>query len=321
MYMDFEDLYKNLDSLQEKKEKIIKCCDNVSNHIYADGLVTCKVCSTALDNIIDMPEWRYYGSDDSKNSNPTRCGMPINVLLPKSSVGTSIKTNGKHPNKVVLYQQWNSMPYKERSKYKVFIDISEKCIKNNLPQIIIQTAQSLYSIVSVTKISRGNNRKGIIAACVFNACKECGVPRSIKELAQIFDISPKILTKGCKNYTEIIRLSKKNIDRIQNTKSTSLTDFIERFCHNLEFSEKDIENIKGISSMCEKYNLIYDNTPPAMSTGCIYLYSKLKGLKISKKDISLICKISEVTINKCYKKLESKVEFMREIQNKYVLIK
>jgi transcription initiation factor TFIIB len=319
--MDFDNLYKNLDSLKDKKQKIIKCCDNDLNHIYSDGLVTCKVCNASLDNIIDGPEWRFYGSEDSKNSNPTRCGMPENVLLPKSSLGTSIKSNGNYYNKVVLYQQWNSMPYKERSRYKVFTDISEKCTSNNLPQIIIQTAQSLYSIVSMTKISRGNNRKGIIAACVFNSCKECGFPRSIKELADIFNISPKILTKGCKNYTEIIRLSKSNINRIQNTKSTCLTDFIERFCHNLNFSEVDIKNILGISCTCEKYNLIYDNTPPAMSTGCIYLYSKLKDLKVSKKDISLICKISEVTINKCYKKLESSLDFMGEIQNKYVLTK
>tara|TARA_Y100000817_G_C16856580_1_gene544271 strand:- start:1437 stop:2396 length:960 start_codon:yes stop_codon:yes gene_type:complete len=319
--MDFDDLYKNLDSLQEKKEKKVKCCDNNSNHIYNDGIVTCKICNIALDNIIDCPEWRYYGSEDSKNSNPTRCGMPVNLLLPKSSLGTSINSNGNNYNKTVLYQQWNSMPYKERSKYKVFNDISEKCIKNNLPQIIIQTAQSLYSIISVTKISRGNNRKGIIAACVFNACKECGVPRSVKELAEIFNIPPKVLTKGCKNYIEIMRLNKTNIDRSHNTKSTSLTDFIERFCHNLGFNLDDIQNVKEISNLCDKYNLIYDNTPPAMSTGCIYLYSKLRNINISKKDVSLVCKISEVTINKCYKKIESNEEFMREVQNKYVLIK
>ena len=118
-----------------------------------------------------------------------------------------------------------------------------------------------------------------------------------------------------------MRLNKVNINRSQNTKSTSLVDFIERFCHNLKFSTEDIKNIKEISELCDKYNLVYDNTPPAMSTGCIYLYIKLKDINISKKDISIICKISEVTINKCYKKLESNQDFMREVQNKYVLIK
>ena len=320
--MDFEDLYKDLDNLNEdKKEKVEKCCDNPNNYMHTNGTVICKICNASIDNIIDSPEWRYYGSEDSKSSNPTRCGMPVNVLLPKSSVGTSINSKGNNYNKVVLLQKWNSMPYKERSKYKVFSEISSKCTENNLPRIIINTAQSLYSVVSKTKISRGNNRKGIIAACVFNACKECGVPRSVKELAEVFEISPKILTKGCKNYTEIIRLNRSNIDRIQNTKSTTLTDFIERFCYNLGLPDDDIKNVIKMSSLCNKYNLTYDNTPPAMGTGCIYLYCKLKGIKISKKDIAAMCKISEVTINKCYKKLEDNEEFLREVQNKYVLTK
>ena len=54
------------------------------------------------------------------------------------------------------------MPYKERSKFKVFNEINTKCQKGNLPPIISNTANSLYSAISDTKISRGNNRKGII---------------------------------------------------------------------------------------------------------------------------------------------------------------
>ena len=41
-----------------------------------------------------------------------------------------------------------------------------------------------------------------------------------------------------------------------------------------------------------------------MAAGCIYLYIKINDITISKKEISEICQISEVTINKCYKKLE-----------------
>tara|TARA_B100000575_G_C23065356_1_gene613417 strand:+ start:192 stop:1139 length:948 start_codon:yes stop_codon:yes gene_type:complete len=311
--MTFDDLYKSLDDIQEKKVKKENCCDNHLNFISNNGIIICKICNNSVNNIIDSPEWRYYGNEDSKSNNPTRCGMPTNVLLPNSSVGTSINSNGKH-NKVVLYQQWNSMPYKERSKYKVFNEITTTCEKNNLPPIISNTANSLYSIISETKISRGNNRKGIIAACIFNACKECNVPRSIKELAEIFNITPKILTKGCKNYTEIIRMNKINVDRNQNTKSTTLTDFIERFCHNLIINPDDIQKILLISELCNKHHLIYDNTPPAMATGCIYLFIKLNNLKINKKDVSEKCKISEVTINKCYKKLELNEKFMKDLR-------
>ena len=41
-----------------------------------------------------------------------------------------------------------------------------------------------------------------------------------------------------------------------------------------------------------------------MASGCIYLLLQLKNIDISKKLISENCNISEVTINKCYKKLD-----------------
>ena len=315
--MDFDKLYESLSEIDNDKDKnkLTKCCNDPLNYLCCNGIITCKKCDNLINNIIDSPEWRYYGSGDSKSSNPTRCGMPINLLLPTSSVGTSVNNRGQN-SKVALYQLWNSMPYKERSKYKVFNEISSCCKKHHLPSIISDTANSLYSIISDTKISRGNNRKGIIAACVFNACKECDVPRSIKELSGMFNITSRILTKGCKNYTEIIRINKRNIHRIQNTRSINLTDFIERFSYNLNFDGESIEKINIIANLCYEYKLVYDNTPPAMASGCIYLFVKLKDLQISKKDVSDKCFISEVTINKCYKKLDLNEEFKDEILKK-----
>ena len=317
--MSFDELYKTLDEMNDKDEcKKEKCCGNIDNYIYTEAEIKCKLCDSIIDDILNVPEWRYYGASDSKKSDPTRCGMPVNLLLPGSSLGTSINNKGNIYDRLSTRQNWNSMPYKERSKYKVFMEISGKCSGNKLPNIISETAKSLYSVISDTKISRGKNRKGIIAACVFNACKECKVPRSIKEIAKIFEMDPKILTKGCKNYTEISRLGKSNFNRGQDSETITLDDFIERFCHNISVHDKDIEIIKYISNKCKSLNLIYDNTPPAMAAGCIYLLIQLKNIDISKKKISENCNISEVTINKCYRKLYENKELMSEIQSKYV---
>ena len=193
-------------------------------------------------------------------------------------------------------------------------DIQQKCSKYNLPEIIIQCAQSLYAIISETKISRGDNRKGIIAACVFNACKECDVPRSANELAEIFNIDSKIMTRGIKKYTEIMRLGK-NKSRIINIRNITIDDFIERFSHKLQLNENDIHIILQIVSKCIESKINNDNTPPAMASGCIYLYIKFINSPITKKNISDISKISEVTINKCYKKLNENIHIQTFLKN------
>ena len=300
--MDLSEYFAILDDSQVKKKDQETCCDDVKNYRQGEGVILCKVCGNMIHNIVDTPEWRNY---DSGGKDTTRCGMSTNSLLPKSSLGTSVSMVKRDmtTNKIGMYQRWNSMPYKERSLYKVYNEIDAKCVGNGLPRIISITAKSLYRIIAETQISRGSNRKGIIAACVYNACKECRVPRTINELSEVFHIETKVMTKGCKNYTEIMRMSKTDMSRITEVKSIDLNDFIQRFSHQLSLSERDIDIIHTIASLCDDLGLLSDNTPPSMASGCIYLYSKQKQTHISKKHIADVCKISEVTINKCYKKL------------------
>jgi|TARA_B110001469_G_scaffold122082_1_gene132259 transcription initiation factor TFIIIB Brf1 subunit/transcription initiation factor TFIIB len=302
--VDFSAYFEELTTHQAPKV-VVKgtcCCDEVENYLQGNGVIECKVCGNMIHNIVDTPEWRNY---DSGGKDTTRCGMPGNSLLPMSSLGTSVSTVKRDmtTNKIGMYQRWNSMPYKERSLYKVYMEIDSKCASQGIPKIISTTAKSLYRIISATKISRGANRVGIIAACVYNACKECGVPRTVHELSRLFDIETKVMTKGCKNYTDIIRMSKTDMSRITDVKSIDLNDFIRRFSHQLQLKEGDIDVIYEIAALCNDVGVLCENTPPSMASGCIFLYIKSTNKSITKKQISDVCNISEVTINKCYKKL------------------
>ena len=304
---NFDSYFNKLDSVNEDivAQCDDTCCGNNDNHLIENGMIMCKQCNMIINNIIDSPEWKNY--KNTGGGNTTRCGMPVNQLLPQSSLGTNISCRGinEKMKRIDKYQKWNSMPYRERSLYKVYKEIELKCSSNDLPIIISDTAKMFYKSISETKISRGKNRIGIIAACIYYSCKECRYPRSDSELASHFNIDKKIMTKGCKNFTEIIRLSNINKSRIQSHQSVNLYDFIDRFCHKLKLSTDNIKHIKKISNICEKLSLTNDNTPPAMAGGSIYLFIKHTKLDISKKQISEICKISEVTINKCFKKIEN----------------
>tara|TARA_B110000971_G_C20036452_1_gene514516 strand:+ start:67 stop:1047 length:981 start_codon:yes stop_codon:yes gene_type:complete len=314
---DFEDHFDFLSTLEKKEEEEVelKCCELKENYQNDNDMIICKVCSNVITNISDNPEWRYYGSKDNKSSDPTRCGMPVNTLLPESSVGSSVSfsSNSNGMYQIRKMQQWSGMPYKERSVYKVFLEIQNVCNRHNIPGKIINEAKSIYKIISTTKISRGTNRSGIIASCVYFACKECDVPRSSKEIADMFGISSNIMTKGVKKCQEIIHMNKKNKNRISKTKSTKPGDFINRFCNKLNIPEKDTEKILKICKITVENYIISENTPPSIASGCIYYFIKKSNKTITKKDISEVCKISEVTINKCCKIIEAKDSLFNEI--------
>ena len=300
--MDFETLFEHLD-VYEKPKCIESCCSQSENERVINDVTVCNLCGNIVSNIIDTPEWRYYGADDTKSTDPTRCGMPVNILLPESSVGSVIsKQYSKDPNmfQVKRYQEWTSMTYKERSVYKIFNELSNICKKNNIPIKIETEAKSLYKIITTTKITRGNNRKGIIASCLYFACKNCNVARSQKEIAKMFYIKIPIMTRGCKLFQEIIQLSNRKT-RCSESKSIVPDDFIDRFCNRLNLTEIETNNIKMFH---KNFKIISDVRPDSYACGLIMLYGKLNDIDITKSKLSDISNISEVTINKCYKKIE-----------------
>ena len=55
----------------------------------------------------------------------------------------------------------------------------------------------------------------------------------------------------------------------------------------------------------EKLNFMTENTPHSIAAGIVYFIVNLCNLNITKKDVKNVSEISEVTINKCYKKIEN----------------
>jgi transcription initiation factor TFIIIB Brf1 subunit/transcription initiation factor TFIIB len=128
-------------------------------------------------------------------------------------------------------------------------------------------------------------------------------------------------TKGCKNAVQIINSleeEKHNSDKTQ-FGCTKPISFIERYCSRLNINEELTKVCKFIAIKIDNKNLIPENTPHSIAAGIIYFITQTCGLNISKTDIYQISDISEVTINKCFKKLNSKKEDLipKVILNKY----
>ena len=284
-------------------------CDNT--HFVFDSTDTvCERCGTVQYKNIDFgAEWRYYGCEDNKSTNPTRCGMPMNEFLPKSSLGTLIGNERSTKNfyelsRIRKYHMWNSMPYKERSLYNVINRLNTKASNGGISASIIEDAKLMYKQISEMRISRGDNRNGLIASSIYMSCKNNGGPRSAKEIASIFNLSISTMTKGCKKFHEIMKM---------NFASTSPDDFIVRFCSRLNRPDI-VEDSLYIVRAADKYSIVSENAPPSIAAGSIYLCSVVNKHGITKKDISKACEISEVTINKCYKKMVVYTDYLIPIK-------
>lgn len=268
-----------------------------------DGNYVCVHCNIIMGRFLDTSaEWRYFGGEDLKG-NPTRCGMPVNDLFPH--VSGSVIGYGNNESydvkKMRRYHMWNSMTYRERSLCSIFDILSVNAANNGIPKIILEEAKQLYKKVSEMKISRGDNRSGLIASSIYMACKNHKVPRSTNEIAKIFNLKGTTMTKGCKKFQELLKT---------NMMSSSAENFINRFCSRLNFNniQRDIcaKTVKKTEDMC----LVCENTPPSLAAGVMYTCNVYYKWGVTKKDLAIACDISQVTISKCHKKIMMHVSIL-----------
>jgi transcription initiation factor TFIIB len=294
-----EDEVEKLDSKENKNINKIDYCKFCKEESIQEeyGVLLCIKCGIVNSNIIDRDqEWRYYGLEDNKKGDPNRCGMPINPLLPQSSLGTIILGKGIENYRQI--HRWNSMSSDERSLLNVCRKID---LITQLPQIVLDDAKIIYKQINDEKLKKGSSRQALIAACIFYSCNKRGIIKSEKEIAEIFDIPLKKMNNGCKQYEEIIYEKDGNYKK--NIKYISSDEFIENYCKKLNIDEKYIKVANKINGIIKKTGLLSEHTPPSIAVGIICLLSEHFKLNVSKKTISKKCDISEVTITKAYKKL------------------
>ena len=88
-----------------------------------------------------------------------------------------------------------------------------------------------------------------------------------------------------------------------NIQTSMSSDFINRFCSNVNLSKEQTDICKQVVNIIEEDNLISENTPPSIASGVIFLCSEHFKWGVPKKAISKACDVSQVTITKCYTKL------------------
>ena len=290
-----------------------ECCASALL-LTEEGFPTCsnRMCGVIYTDTLDSSaEWRYYGLDESSSSDPTRCGMPINPLLQESSYGCKVLVTGSSSyemRKIRRYTDWLGMPYKEKSQYDEFQKITILGSQAGISKLIIDDAMRYHKKISEAKTFRGLNRDGIIAASIYVSAGINQFPRTPKEIAIIFNLDSTAATRGCKNAISIINELE---SELENTDKTSLCQttplsFIDRYCSKLNMNQELTKVCKFVATRIQRNNIIPENTPHSIAAGIVYFISQVCNINIGKKAVSQISEISEVTINKCYKKLTEK---------------
>lgn len=273
-----------------------------TNEIVIEGRRVCQDCG------LDLGSYLVCNTNgkitDRNHTNVERVGAPINPHLPTSSMGTSIRwSSNQDMMRIRRYQNWSVMPSKERSLYQVYTIITDHCNKAgiSISKKCQSTAKTLYQVISNKYTTRGVKRKGLIAACVYYACKIEGTPKDPSVIADLFEIRNKDLSTGIRIFVSVSSgIDHPMFDKIG--KTTVSEDYLGRYCTLLGITDTKVLGLA--SAICKKIRLIKGMdfyTPTTIAASVLYYILRSVPSPPSASTISGAIDISPGTIMRCYK--------------------
>jgi transcription initiation factor TFIIIB Brf1 subunit/transcription initiation factor TFIIB len=237
---------------------------------------------------------------------------------------------------------WNLIPYRERTLWSIFESLQVRASNAGVSNAVLEEAKELYAQLTASAICRGQaQRDAMLAACLWEALKRHGSLRMPKDIAEIFNIPLKLVTKGNKQFQHLfaIRTSGQKTDTYANqasektvvveeetteklaarafqrraiwqktaSRTTSYEDFIHPFLTNLSIprtAAAELETlVRHVCQKTEELGIVPENTPPSLTASVITLCSQVLGVRLDITEIARVCGISMVTIQKCLKRM------------------
>ncbi len=292
-------IWSDLDRLLHKPtikpvdNRLCQYCSG-SKILTREGMV-CTECGTVDHVYIDeTAEWTSGMTDDGKASDPSRCAIPSanhELFSDAWGKGTVIATKYSstyETKRMAKINFHNSMNHRDRSLFHAYKDIDEAC--TSLPDTVLKDAKTMYKKFNEGKLTRGAVRSGIKANCVLYACRLAQTPRTTKEIAEMFGIQSKDISRTTQIFTETIKEEKTDKNFV-----TKPFNVMQRLLNSFEVSREQRLNCNKMCSRLEPCVELMSKSPNSVATAIIFL---VLGTSVTKSVLCDKCSVSVPTLNK-----------------------
>lgn len=272
-------------------------CGELHNIVedYKAGYNVCGNCGCVIGNrIIDEGcEWRNFS--DANSPNLSRVGSANNPLLDVETYDTIIsaeKTSfGMNLSKT---QMRSSMRGPEQSLINGFNLISALCDRANMTKTICDRAKFNFKTVEEKKIAKSKSHKGIVAACIYIACRQEGCARTFKEMSALTAVPRK----------DIGRAYKIIYPHLERFVAVSVKDIVSRFCSNLDLDHNAEKLAIAIAQNVQHLGILTGKSTDSIAAAIVYLVTNIfTQHKNMQKYLQNTSNVTDVTIKNVYKEL------------------
>ncbi len=304
-------------ALPIQQAKIQFCPECRSTRLMRDyecGELVCMDCGFVIAaKIADRgPEWRAF--DDEQRAKRTRVGAPLTYTIHDKGLSTMIDWHDRDIYGKGLSPGQKAQVYRLR-KWQRRIRVSDATERNlafalseitkiannlNLPKNILETASLIYRKAVKERLIRGRSIQGVTSAAIYLACRQCGLPRTLEEIAQASSVNKKEVGRS---YRFLIKELNYFIPPLKPS------HYITKFSNQLTMQGKVEEIAHKILSAAKELKLTSGRGPTGIAAAASYIASVLTGERKTQREIAEIAQVTEVTIRNRYKELVDRLMF------------
>ena len=275
-------------------------CEGNTISIQEKGEIVCRQCGLVIsERIVDVSHSGKRAFTKQEKERRERTGSPISILLPDMGLSTIIdKNNIKSPD-LKRAAKWNSrMTWDKRNMLIATTELKRIGSNLNLPNHVKKAAIRLYIEAFKKKLLRGRSINGMVAACLYFACRERKIPRTLQEILDQTSVNAKNVRRCYRTLIRELNLK---------APSTNPVSLIPRYVAELNLdADSEKTTIKILQSFVSKYSTS-GKDPKGLCAGALYLVCKKRDKRISQKEIANVVGVTEVTLRSRYKELVNKL--------------
>ena len=297
----------------------IKCsvCSRMKTAITdpESGEVICSCCAMVISEYIlgiANPEWCAFTTEESNNKAIT--GTPVSLSPHDMGIATIIgrpskDASGKRldTNTRTLFKRlrtWDSRIQLDSSRnlQKVLSYLNMLKDKLGLSDSIVEKTAYLYRKVEDSGLIKGRTISGMLAACVYVACRQSDTPRTLKDVAAKSNIKRKVIARNCRSVIQGLDMTTPVFDPMKCiVKVASAARVSERTKRHAFIMMNELLRRKTLTS---------GKDPMGLAASILYIACKETGENKTQKNMAKAAGVTEVTIRNRIRDLERNVSII-----------
>ena len=288
-----------------------KCPRCGKNRLVLDGMGSeyyCAYCGLVVkEKITDTgPEWRFVSGDESGDR--SRVGIPTSIAMHDMGLATVIgglnkdaagrSLSGSMKSTVERLRTWDRRSQvhesEDRNLRQAFSELRRSADKLAVSEAVTEKAAYYYRKALERNLVRGRSITAMMAACLYAACRDGEIPRTLKDVVAVSNVKKKDLARS-------YRLLHREMDFRMPVADASRC--ISGIASRAGMAEGTQRRAREILFRARQTGVSAGKDPMGMAASALYVACMLEGVGKTQKDVADAAKVTEVTIRNRYKGL------------------